>query len=172
MGAARKASRVVARSKRMIPPRTPFCLIQEDYWPDAWRILVACMALNCTARRQVERVLPLFFQRWPTPRALLDAEVEDVKCVLRPLGFVNRRTAAIRKMTETYVAGGWNHASELPGIGQYASRSWEIFCKGILGDDPPNDHALVKAWRWLKERDGNEKAFQREKKEGACDTGT
>jgi methyl-CpG-binding domain protein 4 len=150
----------------MIPPRTPFCLIQEDLWPDEYKILVACMMLNCTSRKQVDRVLPEFFRRWPTPQALLAADKEDVAELIAPLGFMRRRTANIFKMSERYIAGPWAHASELPGIGQYGWRSWEIFCMGHLGDKEPTDHALVKAWRWMKERDGNEKALHREKEEG------
>lgn len=137
----------------MIPPRSPFGLIQEDLWPNAWLILVAGMMLNCTSRKQVERVLPEFRRRWPTPQAFMKADVIDVADLCRPLGFANRRTVNLKKMTERYLAGPWQHARELPGVGEYGARAWEIFCLGSLGDEAPKDHALVRYFEWRKHHD-------------------
>jgi len=53
-------------------------------------------------------------------------------------------------MTKAYLAGGWNHVSELPGIGDYAARSWEIFFRNKLGNHAPTDGALVLYWKWRK----------------------
>ena len=39
------------------PPRSPFGLLEEILWEDEWKMLVACMMLNCTTRLQVDRVL-------------------------------------------------------------------------------------------------------------------
>lgn len=139
-----------------IPPRSPYGLIQEDLWDGTsvgeWRILLACMFLNCTSRKQVERVLPQFIRRWPDPTTLLRASRDDVVNVCRPLGFANRRTDNIFKMTAAFQAGDWHHAHQLPGVGDYGARAWEIFCLGRLGDDPPNDHALVRYHRWAREK--------------------
>lgn len=134
------------------PPRSPHGLLQEDLFPDEWLILVSCMMLNCTTRKQVEKVLPEFRRRWPGPKQFLQANVAEVVDLIRPLGFANRRSIALRKMTEAYLAGGWNNARELPGIGEYGARCWEIFCRGEIGDTPPNDHALLTYWRWYKQR--------------------
>ena len=136
----------------MIPPVSPYGLIQESLWPNEWRILVSCMMLNCTSRIQVERVLPEFFRRWPVPEKFMDANLDEVAELCRSLGFANRRTKNLRSMTERYLKGDWSHASELPGIGTYGARSWEMFCRGIIGDEPPKDHALVKYWTWLRQR--------------------
>lgn len=127
-----------------VPLVSPYGLIQESLWPNEWLILVSCMMLNQTQRKQVERVLPEFIRRWPTPATFLSAQREDVVDLLRPLGFYNRRTDNLFKMTERYVAAPWQHVRELPGIGEYAARAWEIFVLGELGEDPPKDHALVK----------------------------
>lgn len=133
-----------------IPPVSPFGLIQETLWPDEWRILVACMMLNCTTRKQVDKVLPSFFGKWPDAQSFVDAQPCDVAIRISSLGFGNRRSAALLKMTKAYLSGRWKHASDLPGIGQYASRCWEMFCKGYLGEEPPVDHALVKYWHYCK----------------------
>lgn len=134
----------------MIPPVSPFGLLQETLWPNHWLILVASMLLNCTSRKQVEKVLPEFSRRWPDPRCLLVAQRDDVAMVCKTLGFANRRTKNLIEMTKAYMAGDWKHANELPGIGDYGARSWEIFCAGIIGDEPPVDHALVQYFNWVK----------------------
>ena len=136
----------------MIPTRSPWGLIQEDLWssrPESeWYILVACIMLNCTTRKQVERVLPTFLQRWPSPVMFMNASDDDVRELCKPLGFANKRTTTLKKMTEHYVSKSWKHASELPGIGAYASRAWEMFCCGIIGNTPPKDHSLTRYWLW------------------------
>lgn len=132
----------------MIPHRSPFSLIQEDLWPNEWLILVSCMLLNCTTRKQVEKILPQFIERWPTPEEFTKANAADVEELCRSLGFAKRRTKNLMQMTEYYLKRTWKHASELPGIGDYASRTWEIFCQGKLGTEAPKDHALVRYWNW------------------------
>lgn len=139
-----------------VPPRSPFSLIQEDLWsarPESeWQILVVCCMLNCTSRKQVERVLPYFLRRWPTPQAFMGADEWDVIEACRSLGFATRRTFNLKKMTRAYLCTDWQHAKELHGIGEYASAAWEIFCQGTVGPTPPRDHALVKYWAWLVNR--------------------
>jgi methyl-CpG-binding domain protein 4 len=133
-----------------MPPRSPFGLIQEDLWPNEWRILIACQMLNCTTRRQVEKVINEFFEEWPTPLACATANVSDVSTVIKSLGFANRRANNLVKMSHEFMEHTWKHARELTGIGDYAARAWEIFCLGKLGDDEPNDGALSVYWKWRK----------------------
>jgi methyl-CpG-binding domain protein 4 len=134
----------------MFPVRSPFGLIQEDLWPNEFMILVSCMMLNCTSRKQVEKVLPEFMRRWPGPGDFIKADDSEVIALCKPLGFAKRRTANLKKMTEMYLATDWTHVRQFPGIGEYAARAWEIFCTGNLGDEPPKDHALVKYYWWAK----------------------
>jgi methyl-CpG-binding domain protein 4 len=137
----------------MIPHRSPYGLIQEDLFPDEWKCLVACLMLNCTSRKQIEKVIPDFFKKWPDPESFLLAKQEEVTGLISNLGFQNRRTKRLFEMTRTYVDKNWSHVSELPGIGEYASRAWEIFFQGKIGEDPPNDGALVLYWKWRKKHD-------------------
>jgi methyl-CpG-binding domain protein 4 len=106
--------------------------------------------LNCTSRKQVEKVINHFFQKWPDPESLLTSPVQEISDVITPLGFKDRRSKLLLKMSEGYIKNNWSHASELPGIGEYASRAWEIFIKNNLGNRPPNDGALVVYWNWRK----------------------
>lgn len=45
-----------------LPPRSLFGLLQEDLVPNEWMILISCMMLNCTSRKQVEKVFPTFIK--------------------------------------------------------------------------------------------------------------
>lgn len=134
----------------MIPHRSPHGLIQEDLYPDEWKCLVACMLLNCTSRKQVEKVVPVFFSMWPNPDVFLKASFESVSELISSLGFKNRRTKNLFDMTRAYATKSWLHVSELPGIGEYASRAWEIFFMNRLGDEAPSDGALTLYWKWRK----------------------
>ncbi len=137
-----------------IPPRSPYGLIQEDLWPNEWLCLVACILLNCTRRVQVERALPTFLERWPTPQAMLTATVDEIIPVIKPLGFSNRRAKNLLAMTRAFLCGPWEHANELPGIGQYGHASHEIFYRGNVPVDPPKDHALMKYVIWYNRLHG------------------
>lgn len=134
----------------MLPRRSPFGLLQEDVWPNDWMILIVAMMLNCTSRRQVEKVLPTFMDRWCTPQAFMDADEQDVVALCKPLGFANRRTKNMFRMTERYLSSSWDDPRELPGVGEYGARSYEIFCMGKLGDEAPKGHALVRYYEWSK----------------------
>lgn len=106
--------------------------------------------LNRTSRKQVEKVLPEFIKRWPCASEFIAADPDDVVELCRPLGFANKRTENLFKMTKRYLAGPWEHARELPGVGAYAARAWEIFFRNTLGDEPPQDHALTRYFEWRK----------------------
>lgn len=134
----------------MIPPRSPYCLIQEDLWPDEWKILVACMLLNCTTRSAMEKVLPRLFAKYPDAHAMAAADSGDLSQVIASLGFGNRRAGNLIKMSQHYLGSNWKHAKELPGIGDYAAAAWEIFVRGTLPLAPPRDHALVRYYNWRK----------------------
>lgn len=132
-----------------LPPRSPYGLIQEDLWPDEWKIVTACVFLNCTTRRAAEKILPKFFSRWPDPETMSAADPREVEEMIAPLGFKSVRTKRILSLSRAW-SGPWVHARELPGVGEYAGRAWEIFCKNELGDEAPRDGALTHYWRWRK----------------------
>lgn len=141
---------------KKIPVRSPFGLIQEDLWPNEWAILVACMMLNMTSRKQMEPVFREFIGAWSTPEEFLLANRDDVCELVKSLGFKNRRTDLLFKMTNSYLYDNWTHVRELPGIGEYAARAWEMFCLCEIGNSEPEDGALKTYWRWLNRRE-NEK---------------
>lgn len=98
----------------------------------------------------MEKVFSTFIQRYPTPEAFISSSLEDVKELIAPLGFKNRRTKVLFDMTREYQLKDWKDIVELPGIGEYASRAWRIFMLNELGDIEPRDGALSLYWKWRK----------------------
>ena len=138
------------RKNDMIPQVSPYGLIQETLWPNEWKILVACMLLNCTTRKSMEKVVKPLFERYPDAASMENADPTEVAELIGCLGFRNRRSKSLIEMSKAYVKNEWTHASELPGIGEYAAAAWEIFIRGILPPEPPKDHALTAYYMWRK----------------------
>lgn len=137
----------------MIPPRSPYCLIQEDLWPDKWKMLVACVLLNRTARKQVEKILPQLFAMCPTPKDMVLCDPQLLASVISPLGFKNRRAVTLINLSKNFLMSNWSHASELPGIGEYGASVWDIFVLNKMPDQAPNDHALTWYYNWRLQND-------------------
>lgn len=127
-----------------IPPRSPYSLIQEDLWPDEFKILVSCVLLNCTTRRAAEKVMVKLFAQYPHATDLAAADEDQLSEMIAPLGFRHRRAATLIALAKAYVLPGWRHARDLPGIGAYGAAAWDIFCRGRVPTERPKDHAL--AW--------------------------
>lgn len=122
------------------PPK--FGLIQEQYWPDGWKILVCCLCLNLTTRKQMEPVVAEVFKRWPTPKDLVDAPDADLEALITPLGMQHKRTRTLKRMSAEYAAGGWTQAKQLHGVGKYGDDAYRIFILGDWRAVEPKDHAL------------------------------
>jgi methyl-CpG-binding domain protein 4 len=118
-------------------PEVEGLLLQEVYADDPWRLLVCCILLNQTTRRQVDGVRGPLFERWPTAMVMAYAFVPELTERLKPLGLQNRRAAILRDMSSAWVVyerlpnegmppPEWYVAS-LPGVGEYALDSYRIF---------------------------------------------
>jgi len=113
----------------------------------AWQHMVGVIMLNQTGRKPVKYVLPLFLQKWPTPKKFLWAPIDEVKEVIWPLGMYNIRFQRLKLMTADFLTWDGNHATMLYGIGKYGSDSYEIFFKKNYTVQP-KDKELI---RYLKE---------------------
>tara|TARA_Y100000034_G_scaffold90074_1_gene108479 strand:- start:328 stop:753 length:426 start_codon:yes stop_codon:yes gene_type:complete len=133
------------------PPRSPYSLLQEGYWPDQWKILVCCLLLNQTSRKQVDPMIDEFFEKYPDPKSVMNANEEHLRELLRPLGMYNRRLETLKKFSEGFLMSEWKTAAELYGCGKYADDAWRIFCKGDWENVEPNDRALNEYHDWLRE---------------------
>ena len=136
-----------------IPPRSPEPLIQEDLWPNEWKILVACILLNLTTRKQVEKVIYGIFDKWPNATSMSNANELELSELLQPLGMYKRRAKSLKRMSREYVLGEWSSASDLYGCCKYADDCWRMFCKGDWQNVEPQDHALNFYHDWLSNRE-------------------
>jgi len=136
---------------KWIPPKSPYDLLQERFWPNEWKILVVCLMLNQTSRKQVEPMIHDFFSKYPDPKSILDSKEEDLFSILKPLGLANRRVKTLKKFSSDYINLDWENAKDLYGCGKYANDAHEIFIKGKWKEVVPNDHALVFYHDYLNE---------------------
>lgn len=129
---------------------SPYRCIQElverdELYP--WRVMVVCKLLNQTHGRQVRPMIHDFFLLWPTPRKLLDEVDGSIEAFIRPLGFANRRTTALRRMSREYLDG--TPPERCYGVGQYCRDALAIFVHGRT-DVEPTDTWLKPYLEWRK----------------------
>ena len=141
----------------VMTPRTlsPLMLIQEFLRDEPWKLLCAVIMLNQTSARQVWRILPEFFDRYPDAAAFLAADVEEVKGLIRSLGFRNRRYERLAGMSRCFASG--STIDDTYGIGKYGRDSYKIFCEGYLVQGV-EDKELKKYVRWAEEQAGRAEA--------------
>jgi len=118
-------------------------LIQQEFQSDPFKMLIGCIMLNQTSNKNVRQVIYTFFDRWPTPQSIINANVQDIIEHIRPLGFYNVRARRIQRFAHEYITKPFKSASELYGIGKYANDSYEIFINGNLNVNP-TDKILIK----------------------------
>ena len=135
--------------RHWVPPLSPHGLLQEHCFRNPWLVLVACLLLNCTSRKQVDPIWHVFEEEWATPEDFLVADPDHVRDTIRPLGFGERRFSRLQLLAAHIVTCGYpDDPRELPGVGEYAARAFEIFCLDRLGETCPNDGALALYWLW------------------------
>lgn len=87
MNKIKTASEVLSKLKLRYPnPQTALD------WEDPWQLLVATvLSAQCTDK-QVNKVTPEFFRRWPRPQDLAQAELDDVAVVIKSAGFYRNKS--------------------------------------------------------------------------------
>ena len=134
---------------KFLPKRSPFSLLQEDVVDNDWLVLCVAILLNCTSRTQVDKIFVRFKDECNSPQRFLNADEDNVKDLLRCCGFVNRRYERLKNLAQILIKNNeWRNPRNLPGIGEYGARSYEIFCQNKIGETCPNDGALAKYWKW------------------------
>ncbi|QDZ23297.1 DNA glycosylase [Chloropicon primus] len=127
------------------PRHSPYGLIEELFWECPWKLLVCCLLLNQTTRKQLDIALLHFFERFPTPESLLSCSERqnEIEGAISPCGLQRKRTATLLKFTKEFLEKDWVEPRELHGVGAYAQEAYEIFCLGKLNPNiPVPDHAL------------------------------
>lgn len=111
-------------------------IIQQEFQHNPFQMLVGCIMLNQTSNKNVRQVIYSFFDRWPTPQSILEADPDEIREHIRPLGFYNVRTNRIIRFSQDFISKSFERAIELHGIGKYADDSYEIFIRGNLTVNP------------------------------------
>jgi len=112
----------------MFNPLRDDLMVQQQI-TNSWEHMVGVIMLNQTGRKAVKTTLPEFLYWFPTALALLHADEEFVKSIIKPLGMLNVRYTRLIRMSQDYLTWNGNDAEELFGIGKYGSDSYEIFFK-------------------------------------------
>ena len=107
-------------------------LMVQQQVDNAWQHMVGVICLNQTHRKQVKRILPEFFKRWPTHVSILQDSREDVEEMIAPLGMRRVRSERIYRMSEQFESWDGKDATELYGIGKYGSDSYRLFYKNEI----------------------------------------
>ena len=116
-------------------------LMVQQQVDNAWQHMVGVICLNQTHRKQVKRILPNFFRRWPTHISILQDTREDVEEMIAPLGMRRVRSERIYRMSEQFESWDGKDATELYGIGKYGSDSYRLFYKNEIPENV-GDHEL------------------------------
>ena len=116
-------------------------LMVQQQVDNAWQHMVGVICLNQTHRKQVKRILPDFFKRWPTHTSILQDTREDVEKMIAPLGMRRVRSERIYRMSEQFDSWDGKDATELYGIGKYGSDSYRLFYKSEIPENV-GDHEL------------------------------
>ena len=116
-------------------------LMVQQQVDNAWQHMVGVICLNQTHRKQVKRILPDFFKRWPTHTSILQDTREDVEKMIAPLGMRKVRSERIYRMSEQFESWDGEDATELYGIGKYGSDSYRLFYRNEIPENV-GDHEL------------------------------
>jgi len=110
-------------------------LMVQQQIGNRWQHMVAVICLNQTGRKKVKKVLPVLFDKFPTPQKLLESDKDTLANIIRELGMHNVRAQRIWRMSEEYLRWDGEDATKLFGIGKYGSDSYEIFYKNNIPDN-------------------------------------
>lgn len=111
-------------------------------------MLVCCILLNQTNNKQVRPILSSLFELIPDPMSTIGCDPERLAEAIKTTGFQNVKASRIIKLSQKWV-DGFEHVSQLPGIGKYGVDSWDIF----IGCDLsviPTDKKLIGYLGYIK----------------------
>ncbi|MCZ7684574.1 MAG: endonuclease III [Sandaracinaceae bacterium] len=114
----KQAKDVRARLARAIPEP----VVELDH-ASAWQLLVATILSAQSTDKKINEVTPALFARWPTPKALGEADPAEVEVVVKPTGFFRNKAKAIigasRAVAERFggeVPRTMEEITTLPGV--------------------------------------------------------
>lgn len=118
---------------------------------EPFAVLVAELLLQKTASYKVIRIYEPFLRRYPSPGALANADPDEVRALLAPLGLPRRaqRLIELGRLLEDSHGGKVprQHARllALPGVGPYTANAVQCFAFG--GRRPLVDEVVARVYR-------------------------
>jgi hypothetical protein len=85
------------------PLFSPLGLLEELFTNDPWKLLLSTIFLNKTQRNQVDIILFLFLQRWPDAQSASNADADEVRSIIAPLGLMNKRSKSVVRFSNEYL---------------------------------------------------------------------
>ena len=110
-------------------------LMVQQQVKSIWQHMVGVICLNKTRREKVKKMLPAFFDEFPTAIHLLQSDRDKIAAMLKDLGMKHVRANRLWRMSENYLGWDGEDATELFGIGKYGSDSYRIFYKDEIPDN-------------------------------------
>ena len=110
-------------------------LMVQQQVKSVWQHMVGVMCLNLTYRKQVKKLLPKLFKRYPNATAFIRGRYNTQEKMLRPLGMSTVRAKRMRQMSLDFLSWDRKDATDLHGIGKYGSDSYRIFYKNEIPDN-------------------------------------
>lgn len=111
----------------------------ENYREFPWRepdrtlyeVFVAEFFLTQTPAENVETVYPEFVDRYPSLGAIDDASADELRDLIRPLGFYNMRTEALKQIAadNDTLPEEPSELETLPRVGQYVANATVCFAR-------------------------------------------
>lgn len=133
------AIEVIERLKREYPDAE--CSLDYN---EAWKLLVSVrLAAQCTDAR-VNEVVKGLFEKYPDVNALADADVEDIRAIVKPCGLGNSKardiSACMKMLRDNYdgqVPDNFESLLELPGVGRKSANliMGDVFGKPAIVTD-------------------------------------
>jgi endonuclease-3 len=83
----------------------------ELHYKNLYELLVAVMlSAQCTDKR-VNIITPALFEKYPSPKELAEADIDDVKALIKTCSFFNNKAENLIKMAKSVVE---NYGGEIP----------------------------------------------------------
>lgn len=133
------ALEIIERLKKEYPDAA--CTLDYD---QAWKLLVSVrLAAQCTDAR-VNVVVEGLFEKYPSVKALAEAEVEDIERIVKPCGLGHSKardiSACMKKLNDEYdgkVPDDFDKLLDLPGVGRKSANliMGDVFGKPAIVTD-------------------------------------
>ena len=116
---------------------------------NSWAVLIASFLLRKTTATQVVRMYEEFLEKFPNPQAVLSANEEEMKKLIKPLGIEHQRSKCLIKLAEELVRRfngqvprNKEELKKLPGVGEYTAS--EVLLAACNKPEPLLDRNMIR----------------------------